>query len=73
MKNILQLLEFKNIDQNGLECWSKMYSGFLLFIAKVPNTENDYLASVTVKKVEISIPFLVDEKWVEEFHLCNVD
>jgi len=73
MENILELLEFKNIDQDGLECWSKMYNGFLLFIAKVPNTEKDYLASVTVKKVEISIPFLVDEKWVEEFHLCNAD
>lgn len=73
MLEILSKLEFKNINQEGFECWSKVYKGFILFIAKVPNTESDYLASITVKKVEISIPDYVDENWVNEFHLSNID
>lgn len=73
MLEILSKLEFKNISQEGFECWSKVYKGFILFIAKVPNTESDYLASITVKKVEISIPDYVDENWVNEFHLSNID
>ena len=73
MLEILSKLEFKNINQDGLQCWSKIYKGFILFIAKVPNTESDYLASITVKKVEISIPNYVDENWVSEFHLSNID
>lgn len=50
MKKTLKELGFKNIDQNGIEAWSKIYKGFILFVIKVTGKEQ-YLTSVTVGKV----------------------
>lgn len=70
MKKTLKELGFKNIDQNGIEAWSKVYKGFILFVVKITGKEQ-YLGSVTVGKVEVSIPYYVDDLWVCEFDSQN--
>jgi hypothetical protein len=70
MRNALKELGFKDIEQNGIAAWSKVYKGFILFIVKVTGKEK-YLASVTVGKVEVSIPYYIDDLWVCEFDNVN--
>jgi hypothetical protein len=70
MKQTLNELDFKYIPQKGVECWSKMYKGFILFIAKSPK-DDTYLASITIGKIEISIPNTIDDVWCCEFDSQN--
>ena len=72
MKEFIQILKelgFKYIPYEGFDAWSKMYKGFILFIAKAPN--NEFLASITVGKLEISLPLIPNEYWVIEFDIEN--
>ena len=43
MKKALLELGFKDIEQNGISAWSKVYKGFILFVVKVTGKEK-YLA-----------------------------
>ena len=70
MKKALKELGFKDIQQNSIAAWSKVYKGFILFVVKVTGKEQ-YLASITVGKVEVSIPYFVDDCWVCEFDSQN--
>ena len=67
----LKELDFKYIPQEGCDAWSKIYSGFILFIVKAPN--NKLLACITVGKIEISLPNIPDEYWVIEFDRENLE
>ena len=72
MRKVLKELGFKDIEQNGISAWSKVYKGFILFVVKVTGKEQ-YLASVTVGKVEVSIPYSVDDNWLCEFNSQNIE
>lgn len=65
----LRELNFKHIPQKGCDAWSKVYKGFILFIVKAPNGK--LLSSITVGKLEISLPNIPDEYWVIEFDREN--
>jgi hypothetical protein len=72
MKDLLKILkelEFKYIPQDGVDAWSKVYKGFILFIVKLPNEK--FIASVTIGQLEISIPSKIDEYWIIEFDKEN--
>ena len=71
MKELLKELGFKEIEQDGVNGWSKPYRGFILFIGKVIVRE-EYLAAITVgRNIEISMPLPVDILWVREFDTQN--
>ena len=65
----LKELKFRYIPQEGCDCWSKAYKGFILFIVKLPNEK--FIASVTIGQLEISIPSKIDEYWIIEFDKEN--
>jgi|VirMetMinimDraft_7_1064189.scaffolds.fasta_scaffold59848_2 hypothetical protein len=72
MKEFIQTLKelnFKYIPQEGCDAWSKMYKGFILFIVKAPNGK--LLSSITVGKLEISLPLIQYEYWVIDFDREN--
>ena len=71
MEKTLNELNFKNINQDSFEGWSKIYDGFILFLARIEYSDNNYLASLLINKTEISIPFTVDEYWIVEFDSEN--
>ena len=71
MEKTLNELNFKNINQDGFEGWSKIHDGFILFLERIEYSDNNYLASLLINKTEISIPFTVDEYWVVEFDSEN--
>lgn len=71
MKELLQSLNFKNIPQHGVDAWSKIYNGFILFIVAAPT--GVFLASITVGKVEISLPQLINDNWVSYFDKENTE
>jgi hypothetical protein len=70
MKETLKQLGFKDIDQNGITIWSKVYKGFILFVFKVIGKEL-YVSVIKVGKVEIFIPYFIDDLWVREFDSQN--
>jgi len=72
MEKVLKELGFKDIEQNRINAWSKKYKGFILFIVKITG-KGQYLASVTVGKVEVTIPYFVDGCWVCEFNKQNLE
>jgi hypothetical protein len=65
----LKKLKFKYIPQEGCDAWSKIYPGFILFIAQTPNGK--LLASLTVLGLEVCLPNIPDEYWVIEFDRQN--
>lgn len=65
----LNELDFKYIPQEGCDAWSKIYKGFILFIVKAPNGK--LLSSITVGKLEISLPLIPDEYWIIDFDREN--
>lgn len=67
----MELLNFKHIPQCGVDAWSKMYKGFILFIAMSPNGK--LLSSITIGRLEISIPSIPTKKWLMEFDQENMD
>lgn len=73
MKRTFNELNFKNIDQQGLEAWSKIYKGFVLFVAR-ENEEKPYVASLQLGNgTEIAIPNTVDDYWLCNFDGMNAD
>mgnify|MGYP000895494302 FL=1 len=70
MKDLLEKLGFKFIPQDGVEAWSKLYKGFLLFVAKVPK-KHTYIACIKVLNLEIAIPGFIDNKWMYDFDKEN--
>jgi hypothetical protein len=73
MNAIFEQLNFKNISKDGYEGWSKIYNGFILFLARIDNSNTPYLASITVGNTEISIPFAISEEWLINFDIENID
>lgn len=69
LKQTLKELKFKYIPQEGCDAWSKIYPGFILFIAQAPN--GNLLASLTVLGLEVVLPNIPDEYWVIEFDSQN--
>ncbi len=65
----LKELDFKYIPQHNCDAWSKKYNGFILFIVKTP--DGKLLSSITIGKIEISLPLIPDEYWVIEFDSEN--
>ena len=59
----------KLIEQPECDAWSKVYKGFILFIAIAPNLQ--ILASITIGKLEISLPPIQDEYWLIKFDYEN--
>jgi hypothetical protein len=69
MERVLNQLAFKNVDQQGFQAFSKVYNGFVLFIARVPNSKH-WHSSITVRSLEISLPEPT-ESWLREFDTEN--
>lgn len=67
----LNELNFKYIPQHGCDAWSKVYKGFVLFIVKSPN--DNLLSSITVGRLEISLPLIPNKEWVIEFDKENTN
>ena len=67
----MNLLNFKHIPQHGVDAWSKIYKGYVLFVAKSPNGE--ILLSITIGNLEISLPSLPSKQWLLEFDQENMD
>ena len=65
IKDAFQKLGFKYIPQEGCDCWSKVYNGFVLFVVLAPNGK--LLASITVGKLEISLPNIESLNWIIAF------
>lgn len=65
----LNSLGFQYIPQHGCEAWNKVYPGFVLFIAKAANGQ--ILASLTIGRIEISLPVIPNIDWIKEFDKEN--
>jgi len=65
----MEELGFLYIPQEGCHAWSKVYKGFILFVVNAPNGK--LLASITVGKLEISLPDIPDEYWIINFDSDN--
>jgi hypothetical protein len=65
----LKELDFKYIPQEGVDAWSKVYKGFILYIVKAPSGK--LLTGITVGKLEICLPLIPDEYWVIDFDRLN--
>lgn len=65
MKKLLKSLKFQYNPQEGCEAWYKVYKGFVLFIVQAPN--NKILSSITVGRLEISLPNIPNVDWIIEF------
>lgn len=73
MRQTFNELNFKNIGQQGLEAWSKIYKGFILFVAR-ENEDKPYVASLQLGNgTEISIPNAIDDYWICNFDGMNAD
>lgn len=70
MKDFMNELGFKYIPQEGVDAWSKIYKGFVLFILIAPNGR--MLGSICIKKLEISLPIIIDKNWIIEFNNLNI-
>lgn len=72
MEDTLKELGFINTTDQHVEGWYKTYKGFRLFIGR--NVGGDkYMACITVRDIEISIPLTVDKFWVFGFDQENND
>ena len=70
MEETLKQLGFINASDESHIGYYKTYKGFRLFVAR-STSEDKWGAVITVGKMEISIPLLVDKYWVYGFNEEN--
>ena len=70
MEETLKQLGFINCSDADNTGYYKTYKGYRLFVAK-NNLDRNWVASITVGKIEISIPLVVDKFWVFGFNEEN--
>jgi hypothetical protein len=69
MEQTLKELGYEHFEDSGFPAWSKLYKGFLMFVAR--SEEGKYMACIKVKSIEISIPRDIDEYWICDFDSEN--